>query len=124
MNVTFHRAFDMTMEPVSALDQVIETGADRILTSGQQISAFKGKELIEKLVDHANDRIIIMPGSGINDQNIREIATATRAKEFHMSAKERIDGDMTYRKEMISMGGNEMDEYGRWITNIPEPVEG
>ena len=120
MNVTFHRAFDMAKEPIMALDQVIETGADRILTSGQQNSAHKGIELLKELVSIANEKIIIMPGSGINDLNILEIASATGAVEFHMSAKKRIDGEMKYRKEGIEMGGTEIEEYCRWITDIDQ----
>ncbi len=117
MSVTFHRAFDMTRNPLSAMEKIIGSGADRILTSGQENSAPEGAGKIKKLVDLAGRRIIIMPGSGINEQNILDVVSETGANEFHMSAKKRIDGIMEYRKSGISMGEKEEDEYYRWITD-------
>lgn len=117
MSVTFHRAFDMTFDPVSALEDIIRCGIDRILTSGQKDSAPEGIETIKKLVELAGDRIIIMPGSGINEHTVLDLAVATGAKEFHMSAKKRTDGKMEYRKTGISMGGKGEDEFHQWITD-------
>lgn len=118
MSVTFHRAFDMTRDPFSSLEYIIECGANRILTSGQSNTATGGLEMIKKLVDIAGDRIIIMPGSGINDRNIYDLALKTGASEFHMSAKKKVDGEMKYRKAGINMGGkDDNNEYHKWITN-------
>ncbi len=105
MVVTFHRAFDMTKDPFQALEDIIVTGADRILTSGQKNSALEGMSLIKELVRIANDRISIMPGAGINENNIEFILQNTHAKEFHMSANMRIDSQMDFRSKHISMGG-------------------
>jgi copper homeostasis protein len=120
MQVTFHRAFDRTVDPLLALEQVIETGANRILTSGQREIASEGKDLIHKLVNRAGNRISIMPGSGINHINIKDLIRYTGAKEFHMSAKKQLDGAMKYRKKGMAMGGSDAGEYSRWITDIEQ----
>ncbi|MEJ7671267.1 MAG: copper homeostasis protein CutC [Chitinophagaceae bacterium] len=65
LGVTFHRAFDRTVDPFQALEDIIDIGCERILTSGQMPTAFEGAELIKQLIDKADDRIIIMPGSGV-----------------------------------------------------------
>jgi copper homeostasis protein len=90
MQVTFHRAFDYLADPFEALEQLIALGIQRILTSGQQATALEGIALIRQLVEKAKDRIIIMPGSGINSENIKNLAKLTHAKEFHLSAKKRM----------------------------------
>jgi copper homeostasis protein len=105
MSVTFHRAYDMCKDPFKGLEDVIATGADRLLTSGQKNIVEEGVELINQLIKQARKRIIIMPGSGINSSNITHIAVATGAKEFHLTGRKVIDSEMIYRKENISMGG-------------------
>jgi copper homeostasis protein len=118
MSVTFHRSFDMTRDPISALEDIICCGADRILTSGQKNSAPDSVEILKELIDRAGERIVIMPGSGINDQTVLILVNATGAKEFHMSAKKKIDGSMKFRKSGISMAGiKDIDEYHRWVTD-------
>lgn len=90
MQVTFHRAFDFVPDPFLALEQIIDLGIQRILSAGCAATAMEGSTLIRQLIEQANDRIIIMPGSGINTQNIKELAALTQAREFHLSAKKRI----------------------------------
>jgi copper homeostasis protein len=85
--VTFHRAFDLCHAPFEALEILIDCGVKRILTSGQKSSAMEGAEFIAALNQQANNRIIIMPGAGINPENISEIKTQTSCNEFHASAK-------------------------------------
>lgn len=87
LDVTFHRAFDRCKDPLEALETIIACGCTRILTSGQQPKAPDGKELIKTLVDQADGRIIIMPGSGINSSNIAMMRSFTGATEFHTSAR-------------------------------------
>lgn len=99
LDVTFHRAFDRCVDPIKGLEDVIETGCTRILTSGQVPNALDGKELIKKLVEQAGDRIIIMPGSGVRSENIAALATATGARELHSSARSFSDSEMRYSKE-------------------------
>jgi copper homeostasis protein len=96
MQFTFHRAFDRAINPLHALEMIIETGANRILTSGQVPNAFDGKELIQQLVQQANNRIIIMPGSGVRSNNIKALQTFTSATEFHSSARLTVKSFMQY----------------------------
>jgi copper homeostasis protein len=81
--VTFHRAFDETADLSRALDDVVQTSAERILTSGGAPSALEGAENIASIVDAVAERITIMPGAGINADNILQVAAVTRAREFH-----------------------------------------
>lgn len=87
MKTTFHRAFDEAAEPFEALENIIECGADILLTSGQKEKALDGATLIRELHNRAKGRIEIMAGSGVTDENISEIANKTGIKSFHGSAK-------------------------------------
>ena len=81
--VTFHRAFDECTDLRRSLEEVIATGAARILTSGAARSALEGASRVQELVQAARDRIIILPGAGISARNIAEVVAETRAREFH-----------------------------------------
>jgi copper homeostasis protein len=83
LEVTFHRAFDECADLLSALEDAVTTGATRILTSGGAAIAPQGAETLRRLVDAAANRIVVMPGSGIDATNIAKIAGETRATEFH-----------------------------------------
>lgn len=87
LSVTFHRAFDRCRCPQEALEQIISLGCDRLLTSGQQPSALEGAALLKALVEQATERIIIMPGAGVNPGNAAEILRMTGASEIHASAR-------------------------------------
>lgn len=108
MSFTFHRAFDFTNDPFKALDDIISTGADRVLTSGQQPTAIQGEHLIRELVKQSNGKIIIMPGSGVNAENI-EYLLETGATEFHMSGVSSIESKMTFRKLGMTLGNPDTD---------------
>ena len=82
---TFHRAFDRCRNPQEALEQIIEAGCKRILTSGQQPTAEQGIPLLHKLNKQADGRIIIMPGGGVNEKNARLILDQTGCIEIHGS---------------------------------------
>jgi copper homeostasis protein len=97
MEVTFHRAFDRCREPIEALEQLINAGCQRILTSGQKPSVSEGMELIAELNRVAEGRIIIMPGSGVRKENIKELAEATGCMEFHSSLRSSTNSLMEYR---------------------------
>lgn len=86
LGVTFHRAFDRSQDPFRALEDIIETGCERLLTSGQRPKAVDGAQIIKELITRAEDRIIIMPGSGVDSGNIVSLAQITGATEFHSSA--------------------------------------
>ncbi len=85
--VTFHRAFDRVTKPIAALEALIKLGVDRILTSGQAPVAPQGAPLLQKLIQRAGKRLIILPGSGINARNAAALAAYTGAQELHLSAK-------------------------------------
>lgn len=118
MTVTFHRAFDLCSDPFKGLQDVIETGASKILTSGQKNRAADGADLIKELVRQAGTRIIIMPGSGINELNIGEIAKRTGACEFHLSGRSTVDSRMTFRRDDVNMGSIKGDpEFSRKVAD-------
>ena len=104
MSVTCHRAFDRAVNPEQALEDVIALGFDRILTSGQQPKAEQGIDLLARLNRQADGRIILMAGSGVNEQNIRRIREATDLNEFHFSGRESVDSAMQYVNPNLYMG--------------------
>ncbi len=116
LSVTCHRAFDYVKNPSEALEQLIDLGVDRVLTSGQQPTALQGASLLGELVRQAKKRIIIMPGCGVNAGNIRELADITHAEEFHFSAREIQKSRMRLRNPALSMGNPDMDEYAHPVT--------
>lgn len=123
MSVTFHRAFDMCTDPYEGLEDIIKTGAARILTSGQKNIASEGAGLIGSLVKEAGERIIIMPGSGINEANIEAIARSTGADEFHLSARKIIESRMAFRRQGLTMGNSPgFDEFIRKVAD-PEKIK-
>ncbi|MEX3011000.1 copper homeostasis protein CutC [Hoeflea sp. TYP-13] len=85
LGVTLHRVFDLVEDPLRAIDIAADLGIERILTSGGATSAQAGIEQIRRYVEHANDRLAIMPGGGINASNAAEIITGTGAREIHGS---------------------------------------
>ena len=96
MGVTFHRAFDRCKNPFEALEQIIEMGCERILTSGQMPSVMDGAELVTSLNKKADERIIIMPGSGVRKENIKMLATQTGCTEFHSSLRGKSKSQMQF----------------------------
>lgn len=102
LKITFHRAFDMTRDPFVALNDLINLDVERILTSGQEVSAYKGIKLIEELVIKSKNKIIIMPGGGINENNAAEIVNRSKVKEIHGSARVKNEnGKITTSAERI-----------------------
>ncbi len=93
--VTCHRAFDFTANPDQALEQLIEMGFVRVLSSGQADSAYDGRMLLKKWVDQAAGRIAIMPGGGLNAANIHAVIEFTGAKDVHFTGKTRIETKST-----------------------------
>jgi len=111
-SITFHRAFDLTPEPFKALDDLLQLKVHRLLTSGQKPTALAGAQLIGELVKKAGKQIAIMPGAGINEQNVKQIITLTGAGEYHTSARNKTDGDMLFRRsELFMASGTPLSEY-------------
>jgi copper homeostasis protein len=114
MQVTFHRAIDMAPDMEKACDDIVLTGAHRILTSGGKQTAPMGAEQIARLVERAHDRIGIMAGSGIRAHNVQEVARITGARQFHASLRRRCPSPVTYRNHVITMGAQKGEEFIRY----------
>jgi copper homeostasis protein len=102
--VTFHRAFDMARDPREALETLVEAGVQRLLTSGQEATAFQGLDLITSLVRQAAGRVIVMPGGGITEDNLATILSRSGAREFHVSAGTPRQSSMRFRNPRIVLG--------------------
>jgi copper homeostasis protein len=105
LSVTFHRAFDVARDPFASLDALIHLGVDRLLTSGQEPGVVEGAPLIRRLIAHAADRIVIMPGGNITPRNAARVAVDTGAQEFHFAAFAPEASGMRWRNEAVFMGG-------------------
>jgi copper homeostasis protein len=105
MSVTFHRAFDMARDPFEALEDLKKAGVDRILTSGQKNKAPDGVELIARLVRQSAGKVVIMPGGGLNENNIREFAGKVKATEYHATLRHTLESGMVFRRHDVFMGG-------------------
>jgi copper homeostasis protein len=114
--VTFHRAIDVSRDLLQALEDVISTGAARVLTSGGQPSIVKGAAMVAKMVEAAKDRIIVMPGCGVRPENVLSIIETTGASEVHIALEEEQQSGMQFRKAEIPMGGVDGREYLRFVT--------
>lgn len=111
MRITCHRAFDMTCNPYEALDDLIELGIDRLLTSGQANSALEGASLIRQLILQSKDRIVIMPGHGIKEHNLLQVVKETCATEYHMYLTKPVQSGMSFIREGVKMGKPDQSEY-------------
>lgn len=120
MSITFHRAFDMCRDPREALEELIELGCDRVLTSGQAATAEAGIPLLKELAEQAAGRIIIMPGCGVNSSNAAKILQATGTTEIHASARKSVGSNMKFRHSGVSMVNPGSDEYARKETCATE----
>lgn len=108
MKVVFHRAFDRCAHPMEAMEDIIALGCDRILTSGQQNSALMGKHLLKDLIEKSKGRIEIMPGAGVDENNLQEILKFTGAKSIHSSAKTSAKSKMIFNN--ININGMDEDQ--------------
>ena len=115
LDVTFHRAFDMSVNLLRSLEDICATGANRILTSGGEPTAVQGLEVIADLVKAARGRIAIMPGSGINPENARRIVEESGVREIHAGLGSSVPSPMRFRNPRISMGNAAEREYQRFV---------
>jgi len=111
MGVTFHRAFDRSRDLYTALEDIISTGCERILTSGGKGNVLAGASVIKRLIGSANDRITIMPGAGLTPENIKEVAQLTGATEFHGTFRSLFKGNMEYLNRDITDEERENTNY-------------
>ena len=103
--VTFHRAFDMTRDAFRSLDTLLSLGVDRVLTSGLEATVLEGADTLRALVERAGERMIVMPGSGINERNFNKIKNLIGAKEYHMGLSSSIPSKMAFHPGHVYMGG-------------------
>ena len=100
--VTFHRAFDRCIDPLKSLEQIIDCGCARILTSGCKPTAIEGAVVLQQLVKQANGRITILAGSGVTPENAAELKRRTNVPEIHGSCKfTRPDGTWETDSEQV-----------------------
>ena len=102
MGVTCNRVFDGTPDPFKALEELIDCGCERVLTSGQQTAAPDAADILAKLVQQAGDRIVVMPGAGVKSSNIAQLKAQCGAKEYHASARKPLPNPLTYINTLVS----------------------
>ena len=111
LQVTFHRAFDLAVDPFRALDDIVICGCRRILTSGQKATAVEGLDIIKKLVAYSAGRIDIMAGSGVYPENVHKFVE-TGVQALHFSAKKIKPSGMIYRNQAVTiMQAGAMSDY-------------
>ncbi|MFN9267430.1 MAG: copper homeostasis protein CutC [Planctomycetaceae bacterium] len=102
----FHRAFDVVPDPFAALETLISLGITRVLTSGQEESAYNGAALIRQLRDAARGRIEILPGGGIDPFNIADVVARTGTDQVHLALfAPRLDPSCQGRPQVFFGGG-------------------
>ncbi|HPW66026.1 MAG TPA: copper homeostasis protein CutC [Salinivirgaceae bacterium] len=111
MQVTFHRAFDISRDLFSSLDELINCGVNRILTSGGKSSAFEGLQTLSELVKRAANKITILPGGGISPKNVLEILNTTKAREVHFSGKQLVKSKMEPLSRVKLSSTTDTDDY-------------
>lgn len=122
MSLTFHRAFDICANPLKAIDDIVACGFHRILTSGQKANAMEGLDNIASYVEHAANRIIIMPGSGINKDNAMHIAQQTKCSEMHLSGKRLVNSDGVKSNSEVSFISVENISDTAWYESDKENI--
>ena len=118
--VTFHRAFDMTVNLRQAVEAVVESGARRILTSGGATTAEGALGVIRQLVQAAKNRVVIVACGGVREHNVRHIIDETGVREVHVGhtgVEMAVASPMEHRNEKLSMGSMEGREYERFVVS-------
>ena len=113
MEVTFHRAIDMTRDMEKSLEDVIATGAHRVLTSGGEQTALLGSKRIRAAVCTARGRIALMAGGGVRAENVQELALSTGAVEFHTALRSALPTPVRYLAQQVHLGDPGVDDYAR-----------
>lgn len=118
MQVTFHRAFDLVPDLHIALETLVETGVQRVLTSGGARTALEGQRCLANLVRLAEGRIDVMLGGGVRPENVGELARNTGAREFHAALRRSEPSPMTYQPPAVYLsddGESDKEEYIRHV---------
>lgn len=120
MEVTFHRAIDLARDLDAALQDVIRTGAERVLTSGGEPSAMQGRHRIREMVQTAEGRIRIIAGGGVRAENAREIAEATHVPEYHAGLRRAAPDAMRFHRKKIHLGDPALDGHAHKIVRVAD----
>lgn len=99
---TFHRAFDVSSDLNQALDEIIECGFQRILTSGGERNVREGLSVIKNMIGKAKDKIIIMPGGGMKPELVQSLRETAYLKEIHASCKTTMRDDQIFKNRKIN----------------------
>lgn len=113
LKVTFHRAFDVSSDLSKSLEDVIEAGVDRVLTSGGAQNAEQGARVLHQLNRQAGNRVVVMAGGGLSEKNVRRVIAESGVREVHASIRVSVPSPMRYRNEGISLGKLPGREYQR-----------
>jgi len=113
--VTFHRAIDMTPDPCMALEEVVKTGAARVLTSGGAAKVTEGAAVVAGMVQAGRNRIAVMAGGGITAETIVRVAESTGASEFHASLRSARPSPVEFHRRHVQMGEVRDREYLRFV---------
>ena len=122
LDFTFHRAFDMCADPYKAIEDLMEIGIPRLLTSGQAATAPLGQSLIKSLVERAGSDLTVMPGGGIYTDNVKSLVSFTQVKEIHATCRKSVESGMKFTRSGVYMGIEGSDEYS-WKVSDPQIVQ-
>lgn len=118
MAMTFHRAFDVCRDPDAALEQLVELGVERVLTSGQAATAVEGVATITRLVQRSAGRITILAGGGVNEDNAAPLVAATGVREIHVRCASPLPSRMQHRNRAVSFrAAASEDDHIRMVTD-------
>lgn len=123
MEVTFHRALDMTRDMRAALEDVIDCGVNRILTSGGAPTAMQGRECMAALVRAARGRVDVMVCGGVRAQNVPVIVEATGAREFHAALRTTVASPVAFRRPELKISGAGDEDYVRHVLRVEDVRE-
>jgi copper homeostasis protein len=122
MKVTCHRAFDMTREPVEAIEALVRCGVDRVLTSGQRDTGLEGIDVLRRTHEAARGRIVIMACGELDETNIAEVLRGSGADELHFAALHTVPSGMAFRNPHVGMGGTAIEREFELTLTDPDAV--
>jgi copper homeostasis protein len=113
MSVTFHRAFDLTRDPLESLDALRAAGVDRVLTSGTAATAAQGASVIGTLVEHAGDDLVILAGGRVTADVARDLSRLG-VREIHVRGASMRESQMRFRRDDVVFGKPYSPDEYRW----------
>ena len=122
LNVTCHRAFDMTRDPVEAIEALVRSGVDRVLTSGQRDTAIEGIDILRQTHEAARGRIVIMACGALDETNVAQVLRGSGADELHFAALHTVPSGMAFRNPHVGMGGTAIEREFEVTLTDPDAV--